>query len=91
MLRFNQESVFSEAGGLCLQLVFDLSIKMPVANGWAERKRRDFQNHTGRLRDEGRRGRKGNQPCEILCRVAIGCFPWWEIRNSTRLSALLGC
>lgn len=51
MLRFNQESVFSEAGGLCLQLVFDLSIKMPVANGWAERKRRDFQILAG-LREE---------------------------------------
>lgn len=28
--------MFTEAKGPCSQLVFDLSIKMPVANGWAE-------------------------------------------------------
>lgn len=28
--------MFTDAKGPCSQLVFDLSIKMPVANGWAE-------------------------------------------------------
>lgn len=40
-------NLFSDAEGHCLQLVFDLSIKISVANGWEERKRRDFQVPTG--------------------------------------------
>ena len=36
-------NLFTDAKGPCPQLVFGLSIKMPVANDWAERKRRDFQ------------------------------------------------
>ena len=42
-----QESVFTDTEGPHSPLVFDLSIKMPLANGWAEGKRRDFQVRTG--------------------------------------------
>lgn len=33
MLPFNWESVFTDTEGPCPQMVFDLSIKTPVANG----------------------------------------------------------
>ena len=36
-------NLFTDAKGPCPQLVFGLSIKMPVANGWAERKGQSFQ------------------------------------------------
>lgn len=35
--------MFTDAEGPCPHLVFDLLIKMPVATGWVERKRWDFQ------------------------------------------------
>lgn len=51
-----------------------------------------------RLRDAGRKGefspcfggRKGEQPCEILCRLAIGHFPRREMRNVTKAEGNLG-
>ena len=66
----------------------------------AGQKRQNFQVPTGKLRDpEGERRftmlwreRESHQPCEILGRVAIGCFPNWawgsrrKIRNATKLS-----
>jgi hypothetical protein len=39
MILFNRESVFTDAKGPCSHLFFDLSISIPVANGWAERGR----------------------------------------------------
>lgn len=45
--------MFTATEGPCLQLVFDLSIKMPVANGWAER------GGTSRFLQARREGRKG--------------------------------
>lgn len=48
----NRESVFTDSEGPCSQLVFDLSIKMPVANGWAER------GGTSRFLQARREGRK---------------------------------
>lgn len=47
VLWFSLESVFTDTEGPHSPLVFDLSIKMPLANGWAEGKRRDFQVRTG--------------------------------------------
>lgn len=37
-------------------MIFDLSIKMPVANGWAERKKRDFQILAGLREEKAERG-----------------------------------
>lgn len=45
--------MFTDAKGPCSQLVFDLSIKMPVANGWAE------IGGTSRFLQAGREGGKG--------------------------------
>lgn len=59
-------NLFTNSEGPCSQLVFDLSVKMPVANGWVERKRRDLQVPTswkerggGRGRGKGGRGGEG--------------------------------
>lgn len=38
-LGVNQESVSTDGEGPCPPLVLDQSVKMPVANGWVERKR----------------------------------------------------
>lgn len=35
MLWFNWKSVFTDAEDPCPQLVFDQSVKMPTARGWA--------------------------------------------------------
>lgn len=45
--------MFTDAKGPCSQLVFDLSIKMPVANGWTE------IGGTSRFLQAGREGGKG--------------------------------
>jgi len=48
--------VFTDAEGPCPQLIFDLLIKMPVANGWVERKRRASRFLQGRKEERvGRR------------------------------------
>jgi hypothetical protein len=44
-------------------LVLDGSIKMPRANYWAERKRRDFWVPTDKLRDAGRGRGREISPC----------------------------
>ena len=49
------ENLFTDTEGPCPQLVFDLSIKIPVANDWAERKRRDLQVPALEERGEGSR------------------------------------
>lgn len=63
---------------------------MPVANDWA--KEAGLPGSTGRLADPGvgkgiHHALEGesHQPCEISGRVALGCFPRWEIRNATKL------
>lgn len=52
--------MLTDAEGLCPQLVFDLSIKMPVANGLAERKRRDFQVPAGLREEKVKKGELGH-------------------------------
>jgi hypothetical protein len=84
-------------------LFFDRSIKMPLANGWTEEaglpsSRRQAKRFRKKKEDSlCFRGRESHQPCEISGGVVIGCFPnwaWgsrWEIRNTTKLRADLGC
>lgn len=63
--------MFTDAGGPCPQLGFDLSIKMPVANGRAQGW--DTESCPGKHAERIRRtqghivmaGDKANQPCEF--------------------------
>jgi hypothetical protein len=72
--------VFTDPAGPCSQLVFGLSIKVPVANGWAERKRRDFQvpKGYGEETQEGLgKGGEGDTIVEKLRQIAMCVSGKW--------------
>ena len=77
------ESVCPVAKGPCLQFVFGLSIKMPVANGWTWVGHLELWGEDGEritwMGEEGNAvaaGDKANQPCEFLGKGPLP-FPHW--------------